>query len=117
MRLSKNNLIIIGIIPIIFGLLIYYFFLDAIYVLRPGGKTTAMVYYQLLGISTAMFIGAVIYWALLVHYINLIQENEALIQNNFTQLAGSGTAHLQDAKKIIGKVLDEIKSAERKPHQ
>ncbi len=117
MRLSKNNLILIGIIPIVFGLIIYLNFIWAINKLEPGGKTAAMIYYQLLGIATAMFIGAIIYWALLVHYINLMQESEALIQDNFTQLAGSGTAHLQHAKKIIGKVLDEIKSAQQKPQQ
>lgn len=117
MRLSKNNLLIIGIVPIIFGLIIYYNFLAAIDILRPGGMTTAMVYYQLLGISTAMLVGAIVYWGILVYYIYLIQENEVFIQDNFTQLAGSGTAHLQNAKKLISQVLEDIKSTELKPHQ
>ncbi len=93
MRLSKNNLLVIGIIPIIIGLIIFYNFIAAINILQPGGMTTAMVYYQLLGIATAMFVGAVVYWVILVYYIYLIQENEVFIQDNFTQLAGSGTAH------------------------
>ncbi len=117
MRLSKNNLLIIGIIPIIVGLIIFYNFIDAINILRPRGMTTAMVYYQLLGISTALFLGAIIYWGILVYYIYLIQENEVFLQDNFTQLAGSGTAHLQSAKKLISQVLQDIKSTELKPHQ
>ncbi len=117
MRLSKNNLLVIGIIPIVIGLIIFYNFISAINILQPGGKTAAMVYYQLLGIATAMLVGAVVYWVILVYYIFLIQENEVFIQDNFTQLAGSGTAHLQNAKKLITQVLQDIKSTELKQHQ
>ena len=117
MRLSKNNLLIIGIIPIFVGLIIFYNFITAINILRPLGMTTAVVYYQLLGISTALFLGAIIYWGILVYYIYLIQENEVFLQDNFTQLAGSGTAHLQTAKKLISQVLQDIKSTDLKPHQ
>jgi len=117
MRLSKNNLLVIGIIPIFVGLIIFYNFIAAINILRPLGMTTAIVYYQLLGISTALFLGAIIYWGILVYYIYLIQENEVFLQDNFTELAGSGTAHLQTAKKLISQVLQDIKSTELKPHQ
>jgi hypothetical protein len=117
MRLTKNKLLILGIIPIFLGLFIIYFFISAIDELRPGGKTTSMIYYQLLAISGAMFIGASIYWGILVYYVYLLQENEVFIQDNFTQLAGSGTAHLKNAKTLISKVLDEIKSTDIKPHQ
>jgi len=117
MRLTKNKLLIIGIIPIILGLIIFFNFIYAIDALRPGGMTTAMVYYQLLAISGAMFIGASIYWGILVYYVYLLQENEVFIQDNFTQLAGSGTAHLKNAKTLISKVLDEIRSTDIKPHQ
>ncbi|MFZ3383674.1 MAG: hypothetical protein WA144_07105 [Candidatus Methanoperedens sp.] len=117
MRLSKNNLLIIGIIPIVIALIIFYNFIVAINILQPGGKTAAMVYYQLLGISAAMLVGSIVYWGILVYYIYLIQENEVFIQDNFTQLAGSGTAHLQNAKTLISQVLKEIKSTELKPQQ
>ena len=117
MRLTKNNLLIIGIIPIVLGLIIFYNFISAIDILRPGGMTTAMIYYQLFAISGAMFIGASIYWGILVFYVYQLQENEVFIQDNFTQLAGSGTAHLQNAKTLISKVLDGIKSTDLKPHQ
>jgi len=117
MRLSKNNLLVVGIIPIIIGLIIFYILIEAINILQPGGMTTAMVYYQLLGIATAMLVGAVVYWVILVYYIYLIQENEVFIQDNFTQLAGSGTAHLQNAKELISQVLQDIKSTELKQHQ
>src|SRR3990170_8520213 len=114
MRLSKNNLLIIGTIPIIIGLIIFYNFIVAINILKPGGMTTAMIYYQLLGISTAMFVGFIAYWGILIYYIYLLQKNEIFIQDNFTQLAGSGTAHLQNAKKLISQVLQDIKSTELK---
>ncbi len=116
MRLSKNNLLLIGIVPILFGLIILFSFIDAINILRPGGKTAYLVYYQLLIISTAMFLGASIYWSILVYYIYLIQENEVFIQKNFTQLAESGASHLQNARKLISKVLEDIKSTELKPN-
>lgn len=116
MRLSKNNLLLLGILPIVLSLIIFYNFVAAINILRPGGMTTAMIYYQLIGIASAMFLGAVVYWGILVYYIYLIQQNEIILQDNFTQLAGSGTAHLQNAKKLISKVLDDIKSTDLKPH-
>jgi len=118
MRLSKNNLALIGIVPIIFGIIIFYNFFRAIGILRPGGMTTYMIYYQLVFIGIAMFLGAAIYWGIIVYYIYLMQENEIVIQDNFVQLAGSGTVHLENAKKLIGKVLEDIKVPERiKPHQ
>lgn len=115
MRLSKNNLLLLGILPIALCLIIFYNFISAINILRPGGMTTAMIYYQLIGIASAMFLGAVVYWGILVYYIYLIQQNEIILQDNFTQLAGSGTAHLQNAKKLISKVLEDIKSTDLKP--
>jgi hypothetical protein len=117
MRLSKNNLLIIGIVPIIFGLIIIYNFGIAIGKLFPLGQTTYFIYDQLVVIGAASFIGGSIYWGILVYYIYLVQENEVLIQDNFTQLAGSGTAHLESAKKLISKVLEDIKATDLKPHQ
>lgn len=117
MKLSKNTLMIIGIVPIIFAVIIYYNFLVAIDILRPGGMTTALVYYQLLVIATAMLLGSCFYWGILVYYIYLVQENELFIQDNLTLLAGSGAAHLQNAKKLITKVLDGIKSTDLKQNQ
>jgi hypothetical protein len=117
MRLNKNKLLIFGIIPIILGLVIFYNFITAIDILRPSGRTTYMIYYQLIGISTAMLVGFIVYWAIVVYYIYLIQENEVFIQDSFTELAGSGTAHLKNAKNIISKVLEDIKSTDLKQHQ
>ncbi len=122
MRLSKNNLTIIGILPIILGLVIMYNFWTAIQTLAiqapPIGNSVRLIYAPLVIIGAAIFLGASVYWCILVYYIYMIQENEVFIQDNFTQLAGSGTAHLQNAKALIGKVLDEIKVTERlKPQQ
>jgi len=52
-----------------------------------------------------------VYWGILVYYIYMIQENELIIQDNFNQLAGSGTRHLENAKNLIGQVLDDIRQA------
>jgi hypothetical protein len=118
MRLSKNSLVIIGIVPIILGLIIMYNFWIAIEKLYPLGMTTYLIFDQIVVIGAAVFLGTSVYWCILVYYIYLMQENEVFIQDNFTQLAGSGTAHLQNAKKLIAKVLDDIKVTERiKPQQ
>ncbi len=118
MRLDKNILVIIGIVPIILGLIIMYNFWIAIEQLYQPGMTTYLIFDQMAVIGAAVFLGGSAYWCILVYYIYLMQENEVFIQDNFTQLAGSGTAHLQNAKKLIAKVLDDIKVTERiKPQQ
>ncbi len=117
MRLSKNNLVIIWIAPVILGLVIGYNFWTAIQALLPLGMTTYLIYNQLVVIGVAVFLGGAVYWSILIYYIHLIQENEVLIQDNFTQLAGSGTAHLENAKKLIARVLEDIKATDLKPHQ
>ncbi len=121
MRLTKNNLLIVGIVPIIFGLVMIYNFGSAVQKLAsappPVGNSAVLLYTPLVVIGAAVFIGGTIYWCILVYYIYLIQQNEVVIQDNFTQLAGSGTAHLESAKKLIAKVLEDIKTVERKPQQ
>jgi len=113
MRLSKINLLIIGIVPIIFGLVIIYNFWISIQNLYPQGYTTYLVYDQLIAIGAAVFLGASIYWCILVYYIYMLQENEVLIQKNFDQLAGSGTKHLENAKTVINQLLEDIKTSEK----
>ncbi|MCZ7356583.1 MAG: hypothetical protein O8C66_04980 [Candidatus Methanoperedens sp.] len=119
MRLSKNNLLIIWIVPIILGLGIMYSFWIAIMKLYPLGMTTYLIFNQLILIGAAVFLGIGVYWSVLIYYVYLLQENEVLVQNNFTQLASSGTQHLENAKKLINQVLKDIKTGEDKlkPHQ
>ncbi len=113
MRLSKTNILLIGIVPIIFGIVILINFFSSIEALMPLGKTVTKVYPQLVVIGIAGFLGLTIYWSILVYYIYNIQENELLIQDNFNQLAGSGTRHLENARNLIGQVLDDIKTSEK----
>ncbi len=113
MRLSKTNLLIIGIVPIIFGLVITYNFFISIDKLYPLGLTVFRVHDQLVAIGGAVFLGAAVYWGILVYYIYMVQENEVIIQDNFNKLAGSGTKHLENAKTLINKVLDDIKTSEK----
>ncbi len=113
MRLSKTNIFLIGIVPIIFGLIITYNYFVSIDILYPGGMTVAKVHDQLVVIGIAGFLGMAAYWSILVYYIYMIQENELLIQDNFNQLAGSGTRHLENAKKLIEQVLDDIRTSEK----
>ncbi len=119
MRLTKNNLLIIWIVPIILGLLIIYNFWIAIGNLYPRGMTTYLIFNQLVIIGAAVFFGMSLYWSILIYYVYLLQENEVLVQSNFTTLATSGTQHLENAKKLIGQVLKDIKASEDKlkPHQ
>ncbi len=113
MRLSKTNILLIGIVPIIFGIVILINFFASIDNLEPLGKTVTKVHDQLVVIGIAGFLGISIYWSILVYYIYNIQENEMLIQDNFNQLAGSGTRHLENARNLIGQVLDDIKTSEK----
>jgi hypothetical protein len=113
MRLSKTNILLIGIVPIIFGLIIVYNYFVSIEILLTRGMTVSKVYDQLVVIGAAGFLGLSIYWSILVYYIYNIQENELLIQDNFNQLAGSGTKHLENARNLIGQVLDDIKTSEK----
>jgi hypothetical protein len=118
MRLSKNNLILIAIVPIILGLIIIYNFWISITKLYTLHMTTYLIFNQMVVIGAAVFLGGSIYWGVLIYYIYLLQENEVFIQDNLTKLAGSGTEHLENAKKLISKVLEDIKEGERsKPHQ
>lgn len=114
MRLSKNNLLIIWIVPIIVSLFIMYNFWIAISKLYPLGMTTYLIFNQLIMIGIAIFLGASIYWSIIIYYIYLMQENEVLVQDNFSKLAGSGTLHLQNAKGLISKLLNDIKASEEK---
>ncbi len=114
MRLSKNNLLTIWIVPIILGLIIIFNFWTAIAELYPRGMTAYLIYNQLVAIGIAAFLGAAIYWSILIYYIYLLQENEVAIQNNLTQIASSGTQHLGNAKRLIRKVLEDIKASEDK---
>ncbi|MBU4076915.1 MAG: hypothetical protein KKI06_09450 [Euryarchaeota archaeon] len=113
MRLSKTNIFLIGIVPIIFGLIIVYNYFISIDKLLPLGLTVSKVHDQLVVIGIAGFLGLSIYWSILVYYIYNIQENELLIQDNFNQLAGSGTKHLENAKGLIEQVLDDIRTSEK----
>ncbi len=114
MRLNKNNLLIIWIVPIILGLFIIINFWIAITALYPRGMSTYLIFSQLIIIGIAVFLGISIYWSILIYYIYRLQQNEVLVQKNFTQLAGSGTLHLENAKKLINKVLEDIKIDEAK---
>ncbi len=113
MRLSKTNLIIIGIVPMVFGLTIIYNYFVSIDKLYPLGLTAYLVHDQLVVIGVAAFLGASVYWSILVYYIYLLQENEVLIQDNFNKLAGSGTKHLENARTLINQVLQDIKTTEK----
>ena len=113
MRLSKFNVFLIGIVPIFFGLIIIYNYFASLDILLPNGLTVARVHSQLVVIGIAGFIGLSVYWGILVYYIYMIQENEMLVQDNFNQLAGSGTRHLENAQKLIEQVLEDIRTSEK----
>jgi hypothetical protein len=113
MRLNKRNLFIIGTVPIIFGLIIIYNYYVSIDKLYSRGLSAFLLHDQLVAIGAAVFLGASVYWGILVYYIYMVQENEVIIQDNFNKLAGSGTKHLQNAKTLINKVLEDIKTSEK----
>ena len=100
--------------PILIFLVVMYNFWIAIATLYPRGMTTHLIFNQLIMIGIAVFLGVCVYWSILIYYVYLMQENEVLVQDNFSKLAGSGTLHLQNAKGLISKLLEDIKASEAK---
>lgn len=111
MRLSKINLLLLAFVPIVFGFIILYSFGIALGKLFPLGMTTFLIYDQMVIIGVALFLGASAYWVTLVYHIYLMQENEVSIQRNLAMLAEKGTSHLESAKNLINRVLEDIKAA------
>lgn len=116
MRLSKQSLILATIIPLIFGLIIVWNFMDAINTLVtavPHGST-ARIYDQLVYIGIFSFLTLAVYWSVMVYLIYLLQENLLTLDSNLDKAADIGAKHLSESKNLLNQVISILKRYETK---
>ncbi len=112
MRLSKQTLILATIVPLIFGVIILWNFMDAINILRPNDASTAMVYSQLVVIGIFSFLALAVYWCVMMYLIYLLQENLLVLDTNLDKAADIGARHLSESKNLLNQVISILKRYE-----
>ncbi len=112
MRLSKLSLILATIVPLIFGIVILWNFMDAIGILQPLGQSTALVYSQLVVIGMFSFLALAVYWCIMMYLIYLLQENLLGLDANLGKAADIGAKHLTDSKNLLNQVIAILKRYE-----
>jgi hypothetical protein len=112
MRLSKQSLILATIVPMIFGIVILWNFMDAIGILQPLGQSTALVYSQLVVIGIFSFLALAVYWCVMMYLIYLLQENLMILDANLDKAADIGAKHLTESKNLLNQVIAILKRYE-----
>ncbi|NJD75891.1 MAG: hypothetical protein FIB08_02165 [Candidatus Methanoperedens sp.] len=112
MKLSKQSLILATIVPLIFGVIILYNFMDAINILQPLGQSTAMIYNQLLIMGIIGFLALAVYWCVMMYLIYLLQENLLVLDSNLDKAADIGAKHLSESKNLLNQVISILKRYE-----
>ncbi|VVB97290.1 Uncharacterised protein [uncultured archaeon] len=112
MKLSKQSLILATIVPLIFGVIILYNFMDAINILQPLGQSTAMIYNQLLIMGITGFLALAVYWCVMMYLIYLLQENLLVLDSNLDKAADIGAKHLSESKNLLNQVISILKRYE-----
>lgn len=105
MRLSKQNLILATIVPLIFGIIILSSFMSAINTLQPLGQSTALIYSQLVVIGVFAFLAFAVYWCVMMYLIYLLQENLVILDSNLDKAADIGARHLTESKNLLNQVI------------
>src|SRR5574341_296751 len=114
LKLYKGTLIGATIVPIIFGAIILFNFMDAINTLQtkvPNGST-AMIYSQLVNIGVLVFLALAVYWCVMMYLIYLLQENLKLLDTNLDKEADIGAKHLTESKNLLNQVISILKRYE-----
>ncbi len=114
MKLSKQSLILATIVPLIFGVIIFLNFKDAIDTLTkaaPNGST-AMIYMQLVYIGVFSFLALSVYWCVMMYLIYLLQENLMTLDSNLDKAADIGAKHLSESKSLLNQVISILKRYE-----
>ncbi|MCE8424472.1 MAG: hypothetical protein J5U17_01665 [Candidatus Methanoperedens sp.] len=112
MKLSKQSLILATIVPLIFGAIILYNFLDAISVLQPLGQSTALIYNQLVVMGILSFLALAVYWCVMMYLIYLLEQNLFLLDENLDKAADIGARHLTESKNLLNQVIVILKRYE-----
>ncbi len=114
MKMSKQSLIIATIIPLIFGVIILYNFMDSINILIkafPDGAA-AKIYLQLVNIGIFSFLALTVYWCVMIYLIHLLQENLIMLDSNLDKAADIGARHLSESKSLLNQVINILKRYE-----
>ncbi len=112
MKLSKQSLILATIVPLIFGVIILYKFMEAINILDPLDKSTHLIYSQLVIIGVFSFLALSVYWCVMMYLIYLLQENLLLLDSNLDKAADIGAKHLSESKNLLNQVINILKRYE-----
>jgi hypothetical protein len=113
MRLSKQNLIIATLVPLIFGLLILYNFISAKNILVDNGiESAVLIKDQLLFIGIIGFLALAVYWCVMMYLIYLLQENLQILDSNLDKAADIGAKHLSESKNLLNQVISILKRYE-----
>jgi hypothetical protein len=113
MRLSKQNLIIATLVPLIFGLFILYNYIDAKNILVNNGvQSAALIQDQLLWIGIVGFLTLAVYWCVMMYLIYLLQENLQILDANLGKAADIGAKHLSESKNLLNQVISILKRYE-----
>ena len=112
MRLSKQSLVLATIIPLVFGIIILWKFIEAINILDPLGQSTHKIYYQLVNIGIFSFLALAVYWGVMVYLIYLLQENLSTLDSNLDKAADIGAKHLSESKNLLNQVIGILKRYE-----
>jgi hypothetical protein len=112
MRLSKQSLILATIVPMIFGIVILWNFMDAIGILQPLGQSTSLIYSQLVVIGIFSFLALAVYWCVMMYLIYLLQENLMILDANLDKAADIGAKHLTESKNLLNQVIAILKRYE-----
>ncbi len=112
MRLSKQTLVLATIVPLIFGVIILWNFMDGIGILKPLDQSTALVFNQLVVIGIFSFLALAVYWCVMMYLIYLLQENLLSLDENLGKAADIGAKHLTESKNLLNQVIAILKRYE-----
>ncbi len=112
MKLSKQVLILAAVVPLIFGVIIFAYFISAINTLEPLDQSTHLIYTQLWYISTFSFLALAVYWCVMMYLIYMLQENLSLLDANLDKAADIGAKHLTESKNLLNQVISILKRFE-----
>ena len=112
MKLSKPSLILATIVPLIFGVIILYFFKSAIDELYDLKGSTYLIYDQLVIIGIFSFLALSVYWFVMMYLIYLLQENLMTLDSNLDKAADIGAKHLSESKSLLNQVISILKRYE-----
>ncbi len=112
MKLTKPSLILATIVPLIFGVIILYFFKSAIDVLYDLKGSTYLIYDQLVIIAIFSFLALTVYWLVMMYLIYLLQENLMTLDSSLDKAADIGSKHLSESKSLLNQVINILKRYE-----